>query len=119
MIVGSVREDGVPVVTISVAGRDWSAIIDTGFNGDLELPEGLRSSVNAKFKGRFHSLLAGGQTVLEDTYQVDFPFDGQTAVAEATFVQGGEILIGTNLLQPYRLEIDFPAQSVRLERLRS
>src|SRR5437879_4662012 len=96
------------VLALAVAGQSWPAIIDTGFNGDLELPQSLRAHVNARVKGRYRSLLAGGQSMVEDTYRVDFPFDGQTLVAEATFVAGGEILIGTHLLRKYRLEINFP-----------
>ena len=46
MIAGSVSNDGVPVITLEVAGQDWSAIIDTGFNGDLELPEALRGELS-------------------------------------------------------------------------
>jgi hypothetical protein len=34
VILGTVSADGVPMVALSLAGRDWSAIIDTGFNGD-------------------------------------------------------------------------------------
>ena len=60
MIVGTVSEDGIPIVTITIHGEDWLAIIDTGFNGDLELPEALRSKVNARYTGRISSALAGG-----------------------------------------------------------
>jgi len=35
-----------------------------------------------------------------------------------TFVVGRGILIGTHLLRDYRLEIDFPALEVALERVR-
>ena len=48
MITGSITPDGVPVVTPTVAGTTWTAIIDTGFNGDLELPSGLQPFVNAQ-----------------------------------------------------------------------
>jgi predicted aspartyl protease len=116
VIRGAVSPDGVPHVALHVAGQDWSAVIDTGFNGDLELPLALRPSLNSRFIGRIVSLLAGGQTTAEDCYLVDFPFDGQTVVAEATFVAGAEILIGTRMLQGHKLEIDFPAAAVRLER---
>src|SRR5438270_11542145 len=104
MIAGTVNADGIPLLKLAVAGSSWPAIVDTGFNGDLELPQSLRSSVNARFKGRYRSLLASGQTVVEDTYRVSFPFDGQAVIAEATFVAGGEILIGTQLMRKYRLE---------------
>ena len=117
MINGTVTVDGEPVIVLPVAGQQWPSIVGTGFNGDLELPENLRQSVNARFKGRYQSLLAGGQTVVEDTYQVDFPFDGQTVMAEATFVSAGDILVGTHLLRRYRLEIDFPNSNVLLERM--
>ena len=43
------------------------------------------------------------------TYQIDFPFDGRTIIAEATFVAGTEILVGTHILLEYRLDINFPA----------
>jgi hypothetical protein len=35
--------------------------------------------------------------------------------AEATFVEGNEILIGTGMLLEYRLSVDFPASIVSLE----
>jgi predicted aspartyl protease len=115
VIQGSVSADGVPTVNLLVAGQSWSAIIDTGFNGDLELPDALRPFVNARFIGRVLSLLAGGQTLPEDCYLVDFPFDGQTLLAEATFVPSTEILLGTHLLRNHKVEINFPAATVRVE----
>jgi hypothetical protein len=36
--------------------------------------------------------------------------------AQATFVDGKEILIGTRLLMAYRLRIDFPARTVAIEK---
>ena len=112
---GTVSADGVPVIMLPIAGQLWQGIIDTGFNGDLELPEGLRSSVHARFIGRMTASLASGQHSEEDLYLVDFPFDGQLVEAEATFVSDQEILIGTRLLRSYRLEIHFPARTVLLE----
>jgi hypothetical protein len=66
---------------------------------------------------RIRSLLAGGVTIEEDSYRVNFPFDGQAIVAEATFTPGSQILIGTHLLRYHRLEIDFAIRTVRLERV--
>lgn len=39
MIYGTVSDVGVPTIILPIAGQEWSATIDTGFNGDLELPE--------------------------------------------------------------------------------
>ncbi len=116
MILGVVSVQGLPTIILAIAGRDWSATIDTGFNGDLELPEALREPVNAQFVGRATATLAGGQSVEEDLYLVDFPFDGRIIQAEATFVAGDNILIGTRLLREYSLQINFVSQTVQLER---
>ncbi|MEX2285452.1 MAG: hypothetical protein WD648_00105 [Planctomycetaceae bacterium] len=116
MIGGIVSEDGIPAVEVEVGSQRWQAIIDTGFNGELELPERLRPHVNAQFVGRATSLLAANQRIEEDVFLVDFPFDGRTVRGQATFVDDDEILIGTHMLRDYRLRIDFPAQTVALEK---
>ena len=77
MILGVVSVQGLPTIILPIAGRDWPATIDTGFNGDLELPDALRDPLNAQFVGRATAFLAGGQTVEEDLYLVGFPFDGR------------------------------------------
>src|SRR5215831_9709147 len=117
MMRGTVTDDGIPIIMLSIADQVWQGIIDTGFNGELELPEDLRAAVHARWIGRMTSLLASGQQSEEDLYLVDFSFDDQIIQAEATFVPGGEILIGTQLLRQYRLEIHFPARTVLLERV--
>ena len=117
MIQGTVTEDGVPMVSLLVAGRTWSATVDTGFNGDLELPDALRPFVNPRFLAPTEWLLAGGQRIVEDTYEVEFPFDGATLAVEATFVADDSILIGTGLMAQYRLTVDFVAGTVLLEHL--
>jgi predicted aspartyl protease len=72
--------------------------------------------VNAQFVGRVSSRLAANQSVDEDVYLVDFYFDSISVRVQATLVNGEEILIGTGILKDYRLQIDFPAQTVALER---
>ena len=116
MILGVVSVQGLPTITLPVAGRDWPATIDTGFNGDLELPAALRDPLNAHFVGRATAALAGGQSVEEELYLVDFPFDGRIVQAEATFVSGDRILIGTHLLREYSLQVNFASRTVQLER---
>jgi predicted aspartyl protease len=111
-----VDPDGQPVITLAVAGQDWNATIDTGFTGDLQLPDPLRSLLAARFIFQGISLLADGRQILEDIYEVVSPFDGQQVTAEATFVASSEILIGTHLLRQYRLEIDFVLRTVLLQR---
>ena len=116
MIHGTVSNRGVPLITLFIAGEEWAATIDTGFNGDLELPETLRNVLKPQYVGKVTSSLAGGQTIEEDVYLVDFPFDDDLVQARVTFVANGEILIGTHLLREYRLQIDFVRRTVVLEK---
>lgn len=117
MIQGTVSDTGVPTIALSIAGQEWTATIDTGFNGYLELPETLREALNPQYIGEVTSVLAAGQTIKEELYQVNFLFDHRVVPAEATFVIDSDILIGTRLLQEYRLQIDFVMKTVILERV--
>lgn len=115
MIDGTVSIDGTPEIVVRIGERDWTAVIDTGFNGDLELPKSLQKEVDATYVGQMRSTLAAGQTIEEPCYSVRFPFDGELYDAQATFVDEQTILIGTRLLDLHRLTIDFPKKSVRIE----
>jgi len=117
LIEGIITEDDVPTIAVEFGSQRWQAIIDTGFNGELELPERLRPHVNARFVGRATSLLAANQLIEKDLFLVDFPFDGRIVRAQATFVDGDEILVGTGMLRDYRLQIDFPAGTVFIEKV--
>ena len=116
MIEGVVTDDGVPMISVRVGDRRWQAVIDTGFNGELELPDRLRSHVNSQLIGRQTSFLAASQQIAEDLFLVDFPLDGRWVRVEATFVDGDEILIGTRMLKEYRLQIGFPARTVAIDK---
>jgi predicted aspartyl protease len=116
VIQGQVNAIGQPVIVLPVAGQDWEALIDTGFNGALQLPQALFSHLNPLYLGQVRSFLAGGQTVYEHEFLVVFPFDGRLIPVEVTFVPDPQILLGTELLREYRLKIDFPARTVLLER---
>ena len=116
MIHGTVNDVDQPVVELDIAGRVWEALIDTGFNGDIELPQDLFAALHPRFVGTAVSLLGAGQTAAEDAYLVEIPFDGEDLLVEATFVADDMILIGTQMLSSHRLEVDFPQRTVVLER---
>ena len=90
--------------------------IKPGFNGDLELPQDLAPAVGARYEGTVYSTVADGREIFEDSYRVEFPFDGEVISASATFATVREILIGTRLLGHHRLEIDFEGWSVAIRR---
>jgi predicted aspartyl protease len=116
LIEGIITEDGVPGIEVNVGVRIWLAIIDSGFNGDLELPRRLHAETNAQFVGRATSILAANQRIEEDVFLVDFRFDDQDLRVQATFSDSEEILIGTGLMRHHRLQIDFPAGTVVIVR---
>jgi predicted aspartyl protease len=116
VIEGDVTADGVPQVRLRIGDRDFVAVVDTGYNGDFELPDALREIVAARPIGRVISNLAAGMTIEEDYYAAVVPFDGVAVEVEVTFVTGDEILVGTRPLRDHLLTIDFPAGTVRLER---
>ena len=115
MILGSV-ENGVPKIELTIGNRTWRALVDTGFNGDLELPMELQPVIKAVFLFRMKSLLAAGQSIEEDCYAVVVPFDGRKVAAEVTFCAGGEITLGTGMLRDHVLTVDFPEKTVQLRR---
>ena len=117
MITGFVNQTGIPFIPVRFADRDLLAVVDSGFNGDLELPETLFGIGPQDYLGSAESFLAGGQQVEEDVYQVPLEFDGRSLHVETTFADTQTALVGTRLLREHHLEIDFPAKTVRLKRV--
>ncbi len=116
MIEGTITPEGVPQIDIEIAGRRWNAVFDTGFNGYVELPVALKEPLNADNIGPIRSTLAAGQTIIDDAYVAQFPFDGEEVTVVATFVEGEDILIGTEMLKQHILHIDFPEKRLSLQR---
>jgi predicted aspartyl protease len=108
----------VPRLQLQIGQQSWNAIIDTGFNGDLELPDALTSQFGGVPSGNQRSVLAGGIVVDDQMYIIDFPFDGDVVKARVCYAPVDDILIGTGLLEDYLLEINFPARLVEVTRLR-
>lgn len=116
MIQGIVTDGQEPQITFRIGRREWTALVDTGFNGYLELPELLKGVLKPRYIGEVRSFLAGGRMIVEKNYEVQFPFDGEITRAEVSFAPGDTILVGTQLLRHHRLEINFPEQTLSLQR---
>ena len=113
MIEGQINEHGTPLIPLRLADRNWMAIVDTGFNGGLEPPETLADVLDAESFGTVRARLAAGIVVTEE-----LDFGGHHEFTPATFAAANHILVGTRLMHRHRLELDFPARTVRLERAR-
>jgi predicted aspartyl protease len=114
---GEVDLRGTPVLRMTIGGREWIAVIDTGFDGELELPAALATEFGNTRVGQSQTTLGGGTVIMEDLFEVVFPFDGEMVQAQAAFALVDEILIGTGLLLNYRLHVNFVERTVVLERV--
>ena len=116
MISGIVTGNGVPLIVLKLASEDWLTVVDTGFNGALELPAALSSRLILQSAGFITSELAAGVTVEEEAFRTFNEFDGEQIEVDVTFADVEQALLGTWLLAKHRLEIDFSKATVRLTR---
>jgi predicted aspartyl protease len=114
---GEVDDSGTPIIRLTIAGQEWVATIDTGFNGDLELPDTLAPHFVLTLVAESSTTLAAGKVITEDIFAIQFPFDGEVMAAEATFAATDGILIGTGLLRRHRLDVNFVSRTVLLEKV--
>jgi predicted aspartyl protease len=116
MATGQVSPAGMPVVQIEVAGHRLEAVVDTGFEGGLQLPNAWRNRLNPRPYRQVTYQLGGGQTLVEVTYLVAMTLDGHHQTVETLFAPSDEILLGVDALRDYRLTVDFPAGTVAVDR---
>jgi predicted aspartyl protease len=114
---GEVDGRGTPVIRLDIAGQTWTAIIDTGFDGFVHLPSVLASEFKSRLWGEADVTLSNGQIVRQKLFILEFPFDGELQTVRASFGPGHEVLIGTQLLAAYRVEINFATRAVLLEKV--
>jgi predicted aspartyl protease len=114
---GDRRSRYTRILRLNLGGKQRVAVIDSGFDGFLVLPDSLADEIRGRFRGEAEVTLGGGQVVREDLFAIEFPFDSQMLSVEASFAPIEEILIGTSLIQDYRLEVNFVARTVVLERV--
>jgi clan AA aspartic protease len=119
MLEGWLREDGQAVVELEVISRDGrshtiSAVIDTGFNGQISLPRRILNALDPLlvYEGTIDVELASGAVVEEDVYSGAIRFDGRDMDAEIIVIEAEETLIGTGLLTGKVLLINFVTREV-------
>jgi len=118
MLTGRLNPAGLPAVPITVSGTTYEALVDTGFDGAIQLPDWMAAVLNPALKARAAYQLPDGSITVVDTYDVTVTFDGQDVATETFFSPNDEVLIGVQFLRDYRIEVHFPAGTVSLERVR-
>ena len=108
---GVVTSDDFPYLSIRVAIRDWevrsSALIDTGFTGDLVIPEGsLPRDIGEPDHVRIYRVaddrLSRGPVLIGELEIVGFPpIQGVTVT-----VLGSKYLIGLGIIERYVVTLE-------------
>ncbi|MDE0320378.1 MAG: hypothetical protein OXH86_09370 [Acidimicrobiaceae bacterium] len=124
MIEGTVNSALEAVVTVAVTGtaerRRWvTAVIDTGYSGDITLPSAIVSGLDLASVGGTRVKLADGAEARLATYvaTVDWSESERGVLVHETETTP---LIGMALLKGHRLQVDIEhGGSVRIEPLAS
>jgi predicted aspartyl protease len=105
---------------ISHSGRlhKHPAVIDTGFNGHLSLPEKLAHRYGWRWAGYESYEIATGDIVQENVFLGKIQWFGTVQDIYAVASHAQDILIGTRLLEPHQLLIDFHKRIVRVSPVR-
>ena len=119
MLKGRVNSRDEPIVRISLlssTNRSQShfAVIDTGFNGTLSLPESLIQRLGWRWIGHESYEIATGDVVREKVYVGRIRWLGRAQEVDVVASHAKDILIGTRLLEGRQLSIDFRRRHVRI-----
>ena len=111
-----------PMVPISLVGPDneeieLNAIIDTGYNGEIILPESKILEMGLEFLGTIDSELADGQIVATELFAGRVKWFDTIQEISIGASQSNDVLLGTLLLVDCELNIDFKRGEVNIKQL--
>jgi clan AA aspartic protease len=116
MIRGFVNENDEPLVPIALLlknkPRRFQAVLDTGFNGYLSVPEAIVRRSGWYFAGYEEYEIATGDRVRERVYLGEVVFDRRRFTTHVVTSRAEDILMGTRLLSDRTLHIDFKRRLV-------
>ena len=110
MIEGRINDRYEAVITITVTGPtgtsgEVQAVIDTGFNGSLCLPEQMTEELEMPFLHSRRIRLADDREAVVRVHQAKLDWDGVRRTVAAT-ASGTTALVGMQLMTDHRLEMD-------------
>lgn len=82
--------------------QKYSGVFDSGFNGDIVMPQDLAVSVGLDYGGATTVELADGSTTDFPIYLCDIEIGGIKQSA-AIIVMGDEMLIGMGIMAPFKV----------------
>jgi clan AA aspartic protease len=118
---GRVDSAGRALVDVTVkassqsAPRQLEAWIDTGFTGELVLPQATISALGLLQSGTVTAELGDGSSISMNTYTCLIHWPGQDKQIEVVANNGLYPLLGVGLLRGCKLTVDYPSQSVTIQ----
>ena len=108
-----------PTARIEVIGGrqaiELTAIVDTGFDGDLCIPTRVAVQLGLELIGEEEVELADGTQRNQLVFAGSVRFFGETRAVQIMLTDSEDALIGTELLEQYRVAIVFPGGRVKLQ----
>ena len=118
---GQVDRFGRAIVTVSIrpsgvaATHHVCAWIDTGFNGDLILPQQQIDVLELPASGTLKAILADGSEVALQRYTCLIDWFGEERELEVVANDGEYPLLGVGLLVGYDLHISYRSGNITIE----
>jgi clan AA aspartic protease len=118
---GLVDSNGRAIVSVSIRPSDTAAIrelpvwIDTGFNGDLVLPQQQIDDLALRHSGTVKAILADGSEVALKTYACLIDWFGEQRDLEVVANEGEYPLLGVGWLLGLDLHISYRSGEITIE----
>lgn len=116
MIRGVVNANGEPLASLTLIlqgkRRRFQAVLDTGFNGYLSVPQSMADRSGWYFSGYEEYEIATGDRVRERVYLGEVISGGDRMTTHVVTSRAKDILIGTRMLSRHELHIDFKKRSI-------
>jgi len=117
---GRLASDHTPYVTFEVveAGVDHEFVVDTGFSGSLYLPQDRIEQWDLLFITSASLVLANQSVIIADVFEATVVlFSTTRRVPVVAGPSGCDSLLGMELLEGCRIELDGAANEVRIDEL--
>lgn len=111
-----------PMVSIKLVSSEDEevespAIVDTGYNGEVILPENKIQEMGLEFLGTIDSELANGQIVEIELFRGRLKWFDMMREVTIGATQSDEALLGTQLLSDCELRVDFKQGKLTIDQL--
>jgi clan AA aspartic protease len=93
---------------------ELTIILDTGFNGELTLPEKYLNQCNFIRLGDEEYILADGSIVKEDTYQGEIVINKKPFLVKLSLIDDDEALLGNALLIDKIVQLNFKDNKIEI-----